>query len=144
MKFNILLPLSTVVLAGIIMWAFTACKTTDKRTSANNQLPESCSLLAMSPKDRAAHQQRLDKLCKASRLRRETTDGFEFTVDLRLMSAQDLQMWMENEQKCCSFLQMTKRILDSNTIAEVAVVCPPEMRGEVMRTFGLRTDNKAH
>src|SRR6266404_5086983 len=101
MKFYILLPLSTVVLAGIMMWVFTACRTADKPASANKQLPESCSLLAMSPEDRAAHQQRLDKLCKASRLLRETTAGFEFTVDLHLLSARDLQTWMENEQKCC-------------------------------------------
>lgn len=92
----------------------------------------------MSPKDREAHQQRLDKLRKSSRLLRETADGFSFTVDLNLMSSQDLKTWMENEQKCCSFLQMTERILESNSFAEVTVVCTPEMRGEVLRAFGLR------
>jgi hypothetical protein len=144
MKWNILLPLSTVLLVGIIMWTLTACRTADKRTTTGNQLPESCSLLAMSPGDRAVHQQRLDKLCKASRLLRETADGFEFTVDLHLMSAQDLQLWMENEQKCCSFLQMTNRILKTNALAKVTVACPSKLRVEVMRTFGLMADNKAH
>jgi len=126
------------------MWALTACRTTDKRMTAGKQLPESCSLLAMSPADRAIHQQRLDKLCKASRLLRKTADGFEFTVDLRLMPMHDLQTWIENEQKCCSFLKMSNRILERNALAEVTVACPPEMRVEVMRTFGLRTDLEAH
>lgn len=142
MKLNFLLPLSIVVLGGIVIWTLTGCRTVEKRTTANRQLPESCSLLAMSPKDREAHQQRLAKVRTASRLLRQTSDGFEFTVNLRLMTAQDLQLWMENEQKCCSFLQMTNRILESDVFAEVSVVCPSELRVEVMRTFGLLTDAK--
>lgn len=122
------------------MWSLTACRTADKRPTASGQLPETCSLMAMSPEDRAAHQQRLDKLCEASRLLRETADGFSFTVDLHILSAHDLQIWMENEQKCCSFLQMTNRILEGDAIAEVTVACPPAMRAEVRKTFGLRAE----
>ena len=98
--------------------------------------------MAMSPNQRLAHQRRLENLQKAGRPLRETGDGFVFTVDLHLLSEQDLQIWMENEQKCCSFLRMTSRILESNAVAEVAVTCPSEMRVEVMRTFGLRTDGE--
>lgn len=98
----------------------------------------------MSPKDREAHLQRLDQLRKAGRLLRETTAGFEFTVDLHLMSARDLHTWMENEQKCCSFLQMTNRVLAAKAQAEVSVACPRAMRAEVIRSFGLLGDEKSH
>lgn len=96
----------------------------------------------MSPEQRDAHQRRLEKLRKASSLRRETAAGFVFAVDLHILSTQDLLVWMENEQKCCSFLRMTSRANERDMIAEVTVVCPSEMRPEVMRTFGLNAGSE--
>lgn len=37
---------------------------------------------------------------------------------------------------------MSERILQGSAFAEVAVACTPEMRGEVMKAFGLRTGAK--
>jgi len=137
MKLGILLPVLAAVLTIVVAWAFTGCKATDESKAEDSQLPATCTLLAMSPEQRSAHQERLENLRKASRLRRETVDGFVFAVDLHVLPAQDLQVWMENEQRCCSFLRMTSRVHESDAIAEVTVVCPSEMRPEVMRTFGL-------
>jgi hypothetical protein len=140
-KLEILLPVLAVVGAIAGAWAFTGCKTTDKPKAEENELPASCTLLALSPEQRGAHQRRLEKLRKASLLRRETAAGFVFAVDLHILSAQDLRVWMENEQKCCSFLRMTSRVYESEAMAEVTVACPSEMRPEVMRTFGLTAGN---
>ena len=95
----------------------------------------------MSPQDRAIHQGRLEVLRKAARFEQETADGFEFTVDLRRMSAKDLDGWMENEQKCCSFLQMSRHIDEAQPRARVTVKCSPTMRSQVREAFGLKTTN---
>jgi len=137
MKWNILFPVLAAVGAIGIAWALAGCKTAASRASVETELPASCTLLAMSPAERAAHQQRLEALRKASLLLRETSEGFVFTVDLQRMAVADLRSWMANEQKCCSFLQMTSRMVESNAVSEVTVTCPSEMRTEVMRTFGL-------
>ena len=137
MKLGILLPVLAAVAAVIFAWLFAGCKMGDKPKAEDGQLPATCTLPAMSPEQRSAHQERLEKLRKASRLRRESADGFVFAVDLQILPAGDLQVWMENEQKCCSFLRMTSHVYESDAIAEVTVACPSEMRPEVMRTFGL-------
>lgn len=108
-----------------------------KRSASREQLPASCTLLAMSPEDRVAHERRLQALRGAAKLERTTDRGFDFTVDLRQMSSQDLQLWMENEQKCCSFLRMTSKIDSTAQQAHVSVVCPAEFRSDVIQTFGL-------
>lgn len=137
MKLEMLLPVLAAVGAIIVVWASAGCKTADKPKDADRQLPATCMLLAMSPEQRDAHQHRLEKLRKASSLLRESADGFAFAVDLHILSARDLRIWMENEQKCCSFLRMTSRVHEGDAIAEVTVACPSEMRLEVMRAFGL-------
>ena len=139
MKLGILLPLLTVVLTMFVAWALTGCKTTD-RTQANNRLPASCTLLSMSPGRRKLHEERLEKLRNASRLLSENRKGFVFAVDLHVLSAGELDAWMENEQKCCSFLRMIRHVREREPIAEVTVECPSETRAEVMRTFGLKTE----
>jgi hypothetical protein len=157
MKMSIFLPLSIAALSMAVAWMLAGCRTAGNRTAGNrtagnrtagnrtagnrttasDQLPANCTLLAMSPAERTVHQQRLESLRKASRLQAETDQGFVMVVDLRGMSSRDLQLWMENEQKCCSFLQMTSHTLESGALAQVSVVCPPEMRTEVMKTFGV-------
>lgn len=142
MKLGTLLPVLAALLAIIVSWAVAGCTTGKERTDERSELPASCTLLAMSPGQRQAHQARLEKLRHASQLRRETPEGFVFAVDLHILSAEDLRAWMENEQKCCSFLRMTNRVYENESMAEVTVVCPPEMRSEVMQTFGLRTSGE--
>jgi hypothetical protein len=137
MKSSILLPLLMVVGAGTLTLVFTGCKTATRRTSANGQLPASCTLMSLSPEDRAAHQRRLETLRKAARLERTTIDGFSFSVDLRRMAANELAGWMENEQKCCAFLRMDQEIHQGEERAEIKVMCPPELRAQVLETFGL-------
>lgn len=143
MKIGFLLVVSTVAL-GCLVLVLVGCKTAKARTASGKELPASCTLLAMSPEDRVTHQRRLENLNKAASFRAETEDGFVFAVDLRQMSLEDLQLWMENEQKCCSFLRMTNRLLEKDALAEVAVACPAEMRAGVMQTFGLRSINEKH
>lgn len=139
MKITILLLVSTVVLASLVLIAHQNAKI---RTASSEQLPANCILLATSPADRLAHQRRLENLSKAAQLSKEINEGFVFTVDLHQMSFGDLELWVENEQKCCSFLRMTSHILEKDVLAEVTVVCPAESRAQVMRTFGLLSDDK--
>jgi hypothetical protein len=139
MKIGFLLVMSTVALVSLVL---VGCKTAKTRTATSKELPASCTLLAMSPEERVAHQQRLESLNKAASLRKVTADGFVFAVDLRRMPKEDPQLWMENEQKCCSFLRMTHQVIEKDVLAEVAVVCPAEMRAAVMQTFGLRSINE--
>jgi hypothetical protein len=135
MRLEILLPL---LMAGAIICLFAGCQAARKRTVGSEQLPASCTLLAMAPEERSVHQPRLNDLRKAGRLERETVDGFEFTVDLRQMSAKDLQLWMENEQKCCSFLRIKTRSDEVQQRTHVTVECPKDLFSQVIETFGLR------
>jgi hypothetical protein len=141
MKFAIPLLLLIVTLSSLVL---TACKTTKAPNSGGAMLPASCTLLEMTPEDRATHERRLEKLSKAASMQKETDHGFIFVVDLRQMPFDDLESWMTNEQKCCSFLRMTCRVLESGVRAEVAVVCPAEMRPTVIQTFGLQPADHAH
>ena len=138
MKIGFLFLVSSVALASLVL---VACKSTKTRTAGGKELPASCTLLAMSPEERVAHQRRLESLNRAASFRKQTADGFIFAVDLHQMSLSDLRLWMENEQKCCSFLRMTSRILEKDILAEVIVVCPAELRSAVMQTFGLRIED---
>ncbi|MBI1178335.1 hypothetical protein GC207_12940 [bacterium] len=140
MKTSILLPVSIAVATCLV---FVVCKTGKKHPTDGWQLPASCTLLAMSPQNRAAHQRRLDTLTRSALLESQTPKGFVFTVDLRRMSVEDLHLWMENEQKCCSFLRMTSRAFQKEGVAEVTVTCPVVMRAAVMRAFGLQSKQKA-
>jgi len=139
MKMSILLPASIVVVTGLVIFV---CKAGRKDTTKGKQLPASCTLQTMSPQDRAAHLRRLDNLTQAASLKRKTREGFVFTVDLHRMSVEDLQLWMKNEQECCSFLKLTNRVFQRDGFAEVTVTCPVDMRATVMQTFGIRAKEK--
>lgn len=142
MKVAIILPLAVAGLAGLIVCTLAGCKSVTKRSASQEQLPASCTLLAMSPEERAAHERRLRALRSAARLERATDRGFDFIVDLRQMSSQDLQLWMENEQKCCSFLRMTSTVDPASHQTRVSVVCPAEFQSEVIETFGLNASGR--
>jgi len=141
MKLTTVLPILTVGLTSLTAWALTGCKSAPERTAKNQQLPASCTLLAMPPEERWAHERRLETLRKSARFERETSDGFEFTVDLRQMSARDLELWMANEQKCCSFLRMTSHV--NKALAHVRVECSSDLRTQVVETFGLLSSTRS-
>jgi hypothetical protein len=135
MKSMLLFSILTAT-AGLVWWAM-AQKPPALRQSPKKELPASCTLLAMSPDDRSLHLKRLESLRRAGRLQRIVPEGFVFQVDLREMPYEDLQLWMSDEQRCCSFLRMESNIR-SDSLAEVTVVSPPELRSEVMQTFGFK------
>jgi hypothetical protein len=101
-------------------------------------LPKSCTLMTMTPAERAVHLERLGVLRRAASAVKMSPDGFTFEVDLAVMSLRDLQGWAENEQKCCSYLKIESRTVEAGKRAKVRVVCPADMRDEVMQSFGLR------
>lgn len=101
-------------------------------------LPNSCTLLAMSPAERAVHLKRLEMLRRSASAVKMSADGFTFAVDLGVMSPADLQGWAANEQKCCSYLKIESRIVEEDKRATVHVVCPADLRNETMQSFGLR------
>ena len=110
---------------------------TKKNLVIGKPLPIMCKLFAMSPEERSVHQNRLKNIQQAGQLVRKTTDGFIFNVHLQKMSFEDLKLWMDNEEKCCSFLRIKSEVLKPDSLAQVTVVCPLDSRDEVMNTFGL-------
>lgn len=107
----------------------------------NVPLPTNCTVLAMSPVERAAHLARLETLRRAARAVTMTKDGFSFEVDLAEMRWADLNSWAESEERCCSFLKIERQAFSSGDkkFARVRVSCPADLQNEVMRSFGLRT-----
>lgn len=101
-------------------------------------LPKSCTLMAMTPDERAVHLERLGMLQHGARAVKMSADGFTFEVDLAVMSLRDLQGWAETEQKCCSYLKIESRAAEARKRAKVRVVCPADLRDDVMQSFGLR------
>jgi hypothetical protein len=138
MKPSTLVPalLLTLPLA-FVACALAAPKATQK-PSTETPLPTSCTLLAMSPPERAAHQQRLNLLRRASSAVAASREGFTFKVDLHTMPLSDLQTWAQAEQKCCSFLRIDSQVLEAGKVAGVRVVCPKDSMKEVMEAFGLK------
>jgi hypothetical protein len=119
--------------------AFVACATAADKKTAETPLPTSCTLLAMSPTERAAHLERLKLLSRASSAIATTREGFTFNVNLQTMPLSDLQTWAQAEQKCCSFLKIDSQVIEGGKRATVRVVCPEDSKKEVMQTFGLNS-----
>ena len=137
MKPSKLIPalMLTLLLAGA-MYAFGG----DEKP-AETPLPMSCTLLAMSSADRAAHLERLKLLKRAAAAVTMTPEGFHFKVDLQTMPLKELQAWAQAEQNCCSFLRIDCQVIEADKLAMVRVVCSAIERKEVMATFGLEPQN---
>ena len=69
---------------------------------------------------------------------RMSPDGFSFEVNLTAMPLRDLERWAENEQKCCSFLKIENQIAEDKKRVRVRVICPANLRSEVMLSLGLK------
>ncbi len=104
---------------------------------AETPLPMSCTLLAMSPAERAAHLERLKLLKQAASAVATTPEGFHFQVDLQTMPFKELQTWAQAEQTCCSFLKIDSQVVEPEKLAIVHVACTADQKKEVMATFGL-------
>ncbi len=100
-------------------------------------LPTSCTLLEMSPTERAAHLERLKFLKRAATSLATTPEGFTFKVNLQTMPLKELQTWVQAEQNCCSFLKIDSQVVEAEKQAVVHVVCAADSKHEVMETFGL-------
>jgi hypothetical protein len=130
----------TVAVAAITSVAPTlvGCKTRPESVAIDREMPPQCMLASMSNEERSVHLRRLELLRAASHLESKKADGFVFSVDLKKMPNAELEGWMQNEQRCCSFLRMSKTADTNLSRAEIAVTCPAEMRDAVIQTFGLR------
>lgn len=122
----------------VVTWA------SARRASAEEQqermtLPKSCTLMSMKPAERAVHLERLGMLRRSMSSVKVLPGGFGFEIDIRKMSLTDLHGWAENEQKCCSDLQIDSQIIESGKRAKVHVVCDEELKTELMQIFGLRS-----
>ena len=126
-----------LVFGALGAWALIFLNLSRKNLVIEKPLPKMCRLFTMSPEERSAHQDRLKIIQQAGQLVRETTDGFVFNINLQKMSFDNLKLWMDNEQKCCSFIRINCEVLKQNSLAQVTVVCPLDSRVEVMQTFGL-------
>ena len=126
-----------LIFGAIGVWILIFFNLLGKNLVVEKSLPQMCRLFTMSLEERLVHQNKLKDIQQAGQLVRETSDGFIFNVNLQKMSFEDLKLWMENEQKCCSFLWINCEVLKQNSLAQVTVVCPLDSRSEVMRTFGI-------
>lgn len=91
----------------------------------------------MSEAEQEIHLERLTLLSQGASDVKISADGFAFQIDLRVMSAADLEAWALNEQKCCSFLEITHHVVEEDRRATVDVVCPSEFKAEALHSFGL-------
>jgi len=66
-----------------------------------------CNLKALTPPERAEHQQLTARLAEAVRATREVADGYAFEVDSTRISFVDLARWSEFERRCCPFFDFT-------------------------------------
>ncbi len=101
-------------------------------------LPNSCTLMAMPPAERAIHLARLKLLERSATDLKMLPAGFSFTVDLAVMSSVDLEGWAANEEKCCSYLKIERQTGADQKHAVVHVLCPADLRNETAESFGLR------
>lgn len=120
----------------VVSVAVAACAARPKAT-ARPPLPSSCSLPTLTAAERERHEKRCDLIRQTAFATSTTREGFRFRIDLKKMPLAALQEWASNEQSCCAFLRITVRTLEEQRVAEVSVVCPPELRKETMRVFGL-------
>ena len=105
-------------------------------------LPDSCTLMAMTPAQREVHLRRLEMLRRSASAAQMASDGFTFEVALTSMPLADFQSWAENEQKCCSYLKIESRVAGDQKRANVHVICPKDLRNETMQSFGVQAGSR--
>ena len=71
--------------------------------STGGESPFMCNLEALTPSERAEHQQLTVRLAEAVRTTREIADGYAFEIDSTRISFVDLARWSEFERRCCPF-----------------------------------------
>lgn len=122
---------------SIIMNRADAQSQKSESKAPSKKLPPTCTLLSMTPVEREKHLKRLHALAKASSLVQKRGAEFVFTVDLKQMPLDELQLWASKEQGCCSFLKIHSRVTQQKTVAEVRVECPANLQDSVIQIFGL-------
>lgn len=65
-------------------------------------IPVACNLAAIG--DRARYQRLSSALRTAVTGRAERADGFEYSLDLHILSLDEVREWMTLERECCPFL----------------------------------------
>jgi hypothetical protein len=131
--------LKAILIAGF-MADLSSCSS-DKSNSGNN-LPVACSVFEMSPRDRELQLKRINMVSKASDRFKINDEGFSFVVNLNIMPETELEIWMQTEQKCCSFLRLRLEKIEMNEVAKIQATCLKNMTKDVMSTFGNRKDGK--
>jgi hypothetical protein len=65
-----------------------------------------CNLKALTPQQRQAHEALTGRLFQSVETRRELPAGFELRVDSRKVSIVELATWLDDERRCCPFLDL--------------------------------------
>lgn len=128
------------VAGALLLSAFSGCARAIHKTK-KRELPASCTLAAMSKDERETHYARLQQMAKAAVLQEQTTQGFAFEVNLKLMPESELRGWAQNEQRCCGFIKIHLRRASADRL-KVTVDCPEEMQADMIQVFGLQTDQR--
>ncbi len=66
-----------------------------------------CNLKALSPSERAEHEQLAARMTRAVVATREIAEGYAFELDATHMSITDLARWSEFERRCCPFFDFS-------------------------------------
>src|SRR5947209_1527424 len=72
--------------------------------AASAETPIACNLKALTPAQRARHSELSRKLSAATVEKRELAGGLNFRLSLAEITLPELGEWIDNERKCCPFL----------------------------------------
>jgi hypothetical protein len=78
-----------------------------QRANGDPDSPFMCNLKALSPSERAEHEQLAARMTRAVVATREISDGYAFELDATHMSMTDLARWSEFERRCCPFFDFS-------------------------------------
>ena len=84
----------TKSLLTVLLFAAAACAET----------PIACNLKALTPAERARQSALSHKLSAATVEKRELADGLAFRLSLAAITLPELGEWIDDERKCCPFL----------------------------------------
>jgi hypothetical protein len=101
--FSPLSALGVAMLTGMLSIAAAAAAFAVQDTAGSAETPFACNLKALTPAERAEHQQVTTRMLASIQRTREVADGYAFDLDVTHLSIKDLATWVDFERRCCPF-----------------------------------------
>jgi hypothetical protein len=115
-----------------------AAKTRKEGATVTTQNKFYCNIKALTPAERARHEELGDKMMKAKNATIETPNGYEFQYSPKDVSLAELAEWAAAESKCCPFFDFHIDLEREGTLVCLRLTGSEGVKAFIRAEIGLR------